>query len=232
MSILNCIVVEDRITDKEYIEALINNNRHLSLKASFENALEASDYIKMYPPHVIFLDIDLPLINGVDFLKQLRADVLCVFVTAHSEFAWQGYESQAFDFILKPVKVDRLEDCVRRLLEYNELQRRSDIYETQINRQTIFIKEGFARHQIKVDDILYIEALKDYSKVVTVNCRIMTLSNIKQFIEQLPPGVVKRIHRSYAVAVNKISKITSTEVFLEGSTRLPIGKTYRQDLKK
>ena len=197
MEKINCIIIEDKVEDGEYLQSLIAKYDSLSIKAKFSNPLEASTYIKHNQPDLIFMDIDMPVMNGMDFFKQLEPQPICVFVTAYSEYAWEGFEAQAFDFILKPVKPDRFATCIERLNSYLELLKRSDVFESHIEKNTVVIKEGTDRHVIRLGDILYIEALKDYSRIVTKDRKIMTLSKLKHFIEKLPSSQFARIHRSY-----------------------------------
>lgn len=230
MEKISCIIVEDKQVDTDYLRMFIQQYSMLDLKASFANALEAHPYIKQYQPQLLFMDIDMPVINGMDFFKQLQPQPVCIFVTAHSEYAWEGFEAQAFDFILKPVTAERFAASMARLQEYTSLLKRADIYDSQIEEHTIVVKEGTAKHVINISDILYIEALKDYSKVVTVDKKIMTLSKLKHFIEKLPATQFTRIHRSYAVAVSKVKKVEANDLFVN-DIKLPIGKTFRNNLK-
>ncbi|MBX3257773.1 MAG: response regulator transcription factor [Chitinophagaceae bacterium] len=231
MKKISCIIVEDRQVDMEYLRSLVERQDELELKGCFNNPLDASAFIRQHAPQLIFMDIDMPVMNGIDFFKQLSPPPVCIFVTAHSEHAWESYEVQAFDFILKPAKPERFSQCITRLHEYLELKKRSDIYESQIEKNTITIKEGSVKHIIDINDILYIEALKDYSKVVTRNKKIMTLSKLKHFIEQLPPENFVRIHRSYAVALQKITKVNGNDVYIQ-DIKLPVGKTFKKSIKQ
>jgi DNA-binding LytR/AlgR family response regulator len=228
---LSCITVEDNPIDSDYLKSLIKTFDILDLKASFENAIDANSYLQSHCPDILFLDIDMPHVNGMQFFKQLKTEAICVFVTAHSEYAWAGFETHAFDFILKPVKAERFANCVDRIVEYRELLRRSNIYESQIDQLTVIIKEGYTTHRINMAEILYIEALKDYSKIVTANGKFMVLSNLKQFLDNLPAEQFVRIHRSYAIAINKITKIHGNEVHIGQSVKLLVGKTYKNILK-
>jgi DNA-binding LytR/AlgR family response regulator len=230
MDKISCIVVEDNLIDAAYLNSFISQCSFLDKRADFGNALAAAEYIRQSTPRLIFMDIDMPGINGMAFFKMIDPPPLCIFVTAHSEYAWEGFESQAFDFILKPVKEERFANSMERLKEYLQLCKRADIYDSQIEGNTIIVKEGTGKHIINVNDILYIEALKDYSKVITSDKKIMTLSKLKHFIDKLPPGRFARIHRSYAVAINKIRKIESNDLFID-DIKLPIGKTYKNTLK-
>jgi len=230
MEKIDCIIVEDKQVDADYLKTFIDKQQILALKGSFANALEANAYIQQHQPQLLFLDIDMPVMNGMDFFKQLDPQPICIFVTAHSEYAWEGFEAHAFDFILKPVKAARFDASMERLKEYMELIKRADIYDSQIEEHTIVVKEGTTKHVINISDILYIEALKDYSKVVTAEKKIMTLSKLKHFVEKLPAAQFARIHRSYAVAINKVRKVEANDLFVSG-IKLPIGKTFRNNLK-
>lgn len=223
---ISCIIVEDRQSDMEYLRSFVERHEMLALKGCFNNPLEANAFIQQHTPRLIFMDIDMPVMNGIDFFKKLSPQPICIFVTAYSEHAWESYELQAFDFVLKPVKTERFENCMKRLKEYLELLSRSDIYESHVEKNTITIKEGTTKHIININDILYIEALKDYSKVVTANKKIMTLSKLKHFMEKLPIEGFVRIHRSYAVAIQKISKIKGTDLYIH-DIKLPVGKTFK-----
>lgn len=230
MKKISCIILEDKQADMDYLKSIVEKHEFLDLKKCFYNPLDANEFIQEYCPQLIFMDIDMPVMNGMDFFKQLSPGPTCIFVTAYSEHAWESYESQAFDFILKPVKPERFATCMERLKEYFSLLSRSDIYESQIEQNTIVVKEGFSKNIIKINDILYIEALRDYSKVVTDSRKIMTLSKLKHFLEKLPANQFTRIHRSYAVAVQKISKLEGNDVYIQ-HIKLPVGKTFKNILK-
>lgn len=227
---INCIIVEDNPVDSDYLRSFIGQYPILNLKAVFANVLEAAAWIRNDQPELVFMDIDMPVMNGMEFFKKMEPQPICIFVTAHSEYAWEGFEAQAFDFILKPVKADRFSASMERLTEYISLLKRADIFDSQIEEHTIVVKEGTTRHVINISDILYIEALKDYSKVVTLDKKLMTLSKLKHFIEKLPQSQFARIHRSYAVALNKVKKVESNDIFVN-NTKLPIGKTFRNNIK-
>lgn len=230
MDKIECIIIEDNKVDAEYLKSFVDKCGLLLLKGSFLNVLEANEYIQLFQPQLLFMDIDMPVMNGMEFFKQLNPQPICIFVTAHSEFAWEGFEAHAFDFILKPVKPERFNASMERLREYAALLKRADIYDSQIEENTIVVKEGTTRHVININDILYIEALKDYSKVVTADKKIMTLSKLKHFVEKLPAAQFARIHRSYAVAVNKVKKVETNDLFVT-DIKIPIGKTFRNNLK-
>jgi DNA-binding LytR/AlgR family response regulator len=230
MSKIKCVIVEDNLADMELLTHYVKAESSLDLRYTFNNAIEALATIKELQPPLLFMDIDMPIMNGIDLFKNLGYHPICIFVTAHSEYALESYEAQAFDFILKPVSDKRFAQAMRRLTEFIQLKERADLYDTAFDAESILIKEGNTNYKVLLSDILYIEALKDYSKVVTTGKKYITLSKLKHFIDKLPVQDFVRVHRSYAVAKNKISVFGKEEMRVNNEA-IPIGVTYRQELK-
>jgi DNA-binding LytR/AlgR family response regulator len=230
MSKIKCVIVEDNPNDMELLTHYVKAEPSLDLRYTFNNAIEALATIKELQPPLLFMDIDMPIMNGIDLFKNLGYHPICIFVTAHSEYALESYEAQAFDFILKPVSDKRFAQAIRRLTEFIQLKERADLYDTAFETESILIKEGNTNYKVLLSDILYIEALKDYSKVVTTGKKYITLSKLKHFIDKLPVQDFVRVHRSYAVAKNKISVFGKEEMRVNNEA-IPIGVTYRQELK-
>jgi DNA-binding LytR/AlgR family response regulator len=230
MERMTCVIVDDNAVDAEYLQLMVANTYFLALKGVFNNAIEANAYLLHNSVQLVFMDIDMPVINGMDYYKNMTNPPICIFVTSHSEYAWEGFEAQAFDYILKPVKKERFNATMLRLQEYIQVKQRADLYESTIEEQTITIKEGNVKHIINLNDILFIEALNDYSKVVTKTKKILTLSKLKHFLEKLPAEQFTRVHRSYAIAINKIEKADTNDIYIQ-NTQIPIGKTFKNSLK-
>lgn len=230
MNKTKCIIVEDSPHDMELLKHYVSSEPTLELAHTFINGIEALSLLKVLRPPLLFMDIDMPVINGIDLFKNLDYHPLCIFVTAHSEYALNSYEAQAFDFILKPVTGKRFDQTISRVNEYLQLRQRADLYDTAFEKESITIKEGIINHRVPLHDILYIEALKDYSKVVTPKKKYITLSKLKHFMDKLPPSDFLRIHRSYAIAKNKVTTYNRDEVTIDKEI-LPIGKTYRQEAR-
>ncbi len=225
-----CIIVDDNPLDLDYVKEVALLHPSLDVLQVCSNALDAKESITILRPDVLFLDIDMPMFSGLELFKSLDYEPICVFITAHSEYAWQSYEAMAFDFILKPVRLDRFANIVRRIEEYSAIKGKLTLAEAYSEHSYLIIKEGYEKHKILQHDILYMEALKDYTKVVTTTKKIMTLSNIKNFLEQLPAEKFIRVHRSYAVATDKITKLDMHHVHINDYT-IPVGKTYKQFIK-
>lgn len=231
MNKIKCIIADDTPADAALLRHYISTEPMLDLMHVFSNGIEALSLLREQQPALLFLDIDMPVLNGIDLFKSIGYSPVCIFVTAHSQFALESYEAQAFDFILKPVTEKRFVQCMSRLKEYMALKERADLYDAAFEKESIMIKEGTTNYRVPLGDILYIEALKDYSKVVTSGKKYITLSKLKHFVEKLPHTDFMRIHRSYAVAKNKIRSYNREEVKI-AEELLPIGKTYRNEVRQ
>ncbi len=230
MEKISSIIVDDNPLDLDYMQEVILLHKELQLLRVCSNAIEAKECINTLQPQVLFLDIDMPVFNGLELFKSLSYEPICVFVTAHSEYAWESYEAMAFDFILKPLRLERFAKVVQRITEYYTIKGKVTLADAVAENDYVIIKEGYNKHKIMLNDILYIEALKDYTKIVTNTIKVMTLQNLKQFMELLASDKFVRIHRSYAVAKDKISKLDQQYVHIKNYT-LPVGKTYKKTIQ-
>lgn len=231
MFVIHCAIIEDDELDRITTESFINQIPFLKLDGSFSSALDAAGFINNGGIHVLLMDIDLPLINGLDFYKLLPSAPLCIFITAHPEFALDGFEAHALDFIVKPLKFERFVQAVQRAKEYLEIKEKAVLYDISFENNRLLIKEGTSIIQLKINEILYLEALGDYTKIITREKRYVTLHSLKNLIENLPENKFLRIHRSFAVAVDKISKVKDNELIIN-DRKLPVGKTFRRDVNK
>ena len=231
MKPLNCVIIEDNEVDRTLLEEYLSQYPYLKRTGSFSNPLESLEHVKRGDTDLLFIDIDMPVINGIDFLRQLQNAPQCIFVTGHPEFAVDAFDIQAIDYVLKPIKPDRLEKAIHRSLELMEIKSKALQYNLQVEQDFLMIKEGTTVNKVPIGDIVYLEALTNYTKVITARKKFITLNNLKNFLDYLPSSRFMRIHRSYAVAIDKVDAIDKNELLI-GEQRLPLGKTYRQDVKK
>jgi DNA-binding LytR/AlgR family response regulator len=223
MKTYNCLLVEDEPLAQRVIQKHIAQYKELQLVATVENALRAIEIINKTKVDLIFLDITLPVMSGIDFVKLLKNPPLLVFTTAYSEFAVTSYDLDAVDYLLKPITFDRFTQAITRFLR---------VAETAANKEAfLFIKEGGKLTKVCLDEITYIEARKDYLLVSTPQRRLLTYSTMKAMEEQLPPDQFMRIHRSYIVSRKFIKSISSFTVEVAG-TLLPIGEKYKPNLRQ
>jgi DNA-binding LytR/AlgR family response regulator len=196
----------------------------------FSNGFEAYEAIGYIKPDLVFLDIEMPGINGIELLRKIRASVpMAVFITSFTEFALDGFELSALDYILKPLTPERFAKTASKIEEFWDMRQKSAAYEVMISQDQLTIKEGYNQIRISQNDIIYLEAMQDYTKVVTQKRSYLTLSPISFFMERLPADRFMRVHRSYAVALHQIRELRQSEIICSG-TRIPVGRTYRSQV--
>jgi len=231
MKNLHCVIIDDNRLDRMLLEEYISRHSFLSIAGSFHNAVESLEFIQRGNIDLLFIDVDMPVINGIDFLKSLQNPPPCIFVTVHPEFAIDAFDIQAIDYLLKPVKQERLDRAIQRTLELFEIKAKAVEYSLLFENDFLMIKEGTAVSKVNIHEILYLEALTNYTKIITARKNYITLNNLKNFLDHLPVDRFLRIHRSYAVAIDKIQGLDGNDLVV-AEHRLPLGKTYRYEVKK
>jgi DNA-binding LytR/AlgR family response regulator len=231
MELINCVVIDDDELDRLAVETYLEQYPLVKLLGSFSNPVECLEITHTNNLDLLFLDIDMPYINGIDFLNSFKNPPLCIFITSYPEYAIEGFETRALDFLLKPLKPERFARSMARATEFLQIKNKAKLYDIHFAEDFLIIKESYDLIKIKVSDIIYLEALKDYTKVITPTKTYLTLSNLKNFSEKLPENRFLRIHRSFAVAITQIRKLEQNELLLE-NFRLPVGKTFRNEINR
>ncbi|MCB0523104.1 MAG: LytTR family DNA-binding domain-containing protein [Saprospiraceae bacterium] len=233
---LKVIIVDDEPLALDVLETYISQMPQLELVQRCSNALEANDALKNNDIDLMFLDIQMPQLTGVDFVKTLSHPPMVVFTTAYPNYAIQGFDLNALDYLLKPISLERFMKAVNKALEQAELAQQENAgAPTAFNDglDFFFVKADKKLVKVNFDDILYIEGLKDYVIIRLHAGRVITLQTMKSLEERLPSSKFKRIHRSYIVGLDKIMAIEGNMVEVVEKDRpklLPIGKNYREDL--
>jgi DNA-binding LytR/AlgR family response regulator len=224
---ISFIAVDDSFLDLLAVQEFAKNNTNLLNLGVYSNATDALLAINDLKPNLVFLDIEMPEFTGLELLSVVRKSVpMAVFITSHPEFAIDGFDLSALDYILKPLTQERFNICIKRVEEYWEMKNKAALYEIAFEQDTLTIKDGHNRMQIKRSDIIYVEAMQDYTKIVTATKNYLTLSTLTQFVGQFTDNELLRVHRSYAVAIKKITELRVNELFCNHYL-IPIGKTYK-----
>lgn len=189
-----CVIVDDNEIDRLTVASFIKQFPELHLLKSFSNAREAELYLAKEPIDILFLDIDMPSTSGIELRKKLKNVPVCIFITSHPEFAVEGFEVDALDYIIKPLKQERFSKTVNRITMYLDTKTKSSLFETTIGGDTIFLKEGRNHIKVKLHDVVYLEALKDYTLVVTAQKKYCVLSGIGKLLEEEHFKSFIRIH--------------------------------------
>ncbi|MBF9222601.1 LytR/AlgR family response regulator transcription factor [Hymenobacter ruricola] len=224
---LTCAVLDDELLPRLAVVKALRPYAGLTCVGAFANvpALQAALPV---PPDVLFLDIEVGPDSGLAYYKSLPAPPLAVFITSHPEYALESIEAAAFDYVLKPLTDERFARVAQRLLDYQALRHKAALFELHLGAEFLTIREGYELSRVPVSDILYLEALDNYTRIYTTERRYLTLVTLKSLCEQLPAHRFLRVHRTYAVAVSKISRLSGGELLLAGGRPLPVGRTYRQ----
>jgi len=225
---MNCIIVDDEPLAREAIQMLVDQTENLHLMGSFNGADAASEFLKNNTVDLLFLDIQMPGINGIEFAKTIPKDTFVIFTTAFSEFATDSYEVDAIDYLIKPVKLERFQKGVEKAQTYYKLFK-ADLSSNNIETVTddyFFVKADRKIFKVYFNDILFIEGLKDYVVMHTENQKVITAMNIKTIHDQLPKNSFVRVSKSYIINAKHIESVDNNTVYI-GKHEIPIGNIYR-----
>jgi two-component system, LytTR family, response regulator len=228
---IRCVIIDDNDLYRQTISEWISQMPSLELVASYTNPLEAQPLLAQEDIPLLFLDIEMPNISGLDFAQTLVKQPAIIFITSHPEFAIQGFEQDAADYLVKPFTYVRFVKAVNKAIDKIRLSKMREIPIELVSDNFIFVQTDKQYLKVNFQDILYIEALKEYVKIQTEGDSLISLVRIKSVLEQLPSYMFLRVHRSFIVNINKVSQITHEEVFL-GKISIPIGESYREIIRE
>ncbi|MCW2118866.1 LytR/AlgR family response regulator transcription factor [Flavobacterium sp. 7A] len=224
---LNCVVVDDSSIQRMIIAKLVNNHPNLHLVGDFSNAIEAKSCMSIYNVDLIFLDIEMPVISGFDFLDGLKTKPQIIFVTSKAEYAMKAFDYDATDYLQKPIAIERFNASVKRAIDQYLYKNDSKDDEGE----HIFIKSNLKKLKIFTSKIKWIEAFGDYVRVVTEEDSHLVLSTMKSFEADLPGNRFVRVHKSYIINIDKVERFNSK--FAEiGPTKIPLSRNKKDDLIK
>ncbi len=225
------MVVDDNRIDRLSTLSFVRKYPFLHLAGVFDSPSEALEAIAADPPDVLFLDVDMPEMSGLELRNRLPKIPACIFITSYPEYAIQSFDVNALDFLVKPIDGPRFETSMKRLQYFLEVYYKAGLLDHSINADTIFIKDGYEHLQIRISDVLYLEALKDYTSIVTRSKKYCVLTALGNLLKENAFQPFVRIHRSYAVQKQFIRKLTPRSVMI-GDTLLPVGRSYKEAVEK
>ncbi|MBD3582014.1 LytR/AlgR family response regulator transcription factor [Flavobacterium selenitireducens] len=230
MKSFKCLILDDDELDRLSLLSNVKRFPEFEIAGVFASASDALAALSATAFDVLFLDIDMPGMNGLEF-RQAAANVpVCIFISAHPQHAIETFALDTLDFIVKPLKSERFAQTVQRIHDYMELREKASLFESSLGADVIYIKEGYGQTKVKLHDILYLEALKDYTKIVTRHKRHCVLSNLGTLLKEPTFASFLRIHRSFAVQRQFVEKILPNEVVLHGGLSVPLGRSYKDSL--
>lgn len=220
MDKIRCVIVDDEPLAIEILEEYIKKVPWLVLEKSLDAGLEAIDYLNSNPVDLVFLDIQMPDLSGIQVAELTKGKCDIIFTTAYHEYAVEGFELAAKDYLLKPISFERFLKSVQRLREskVEKLTKTSDY---------IFVKVEYTIKKIRLDEILYIEGMKDYLRIVTTQEKVMTLQSFSRLIPALPSDRFVRVHKSYVVSLDAMDSVERSKIKI-GDQLIPISETYKE----
>ena len=227
--ILKCVAIDDEPLALELIKNYTANFPELELLQTFDDAISAVEFIRITTVDILFVDINMPDITGLDLVRSLAEKPIIIFTTAHKKFAIDGFELDAIDYLLKPISFGRFSKAVTKAVEFAR-------YKTKAwneGDESLFVYSEYRLIKIPLHEIEYIESLEDYIRIHLINEKpVLTLMPLKKVLEKLPADKFKRIHRSYIVAVDKVNSVLNRKVRLSSSTELPVSDSYSSFIKE
>lgn len=227
---MKCIIVDDEPLARQEMQALINDVSDLEIIGSFSNAPAALKFLKINSVDLIFLDIEMPMVTGLEFASQLPEDTLVIFTTAYPKYALESYELDAIDYLLKPIDKSRVQKAINKALTYKKLLS-AETEKNTIESNTgdfMIIKSERKFFKINFADIKYIEGLKDYVVIYTGNQKLITAMNLKTIHQKIPNSTFLRVSKSYVINLNFIDSFDHHNVYL-GENEVPLGEVYKKD---
>ena len=227
---IKCIIVDDEPLAIEILESYVARVEQLQVLSTFRNAVSAFTFLQQHSVDLIFLDIQMPKLSGIDFMKTLKNPPKVIFTTAFRDYALQGFELEIVDYLLKPIPFDRFLKAVAKVL-HQPAPAANGSKPDVVTDNYVYFKVDKKMIRTKMADVLYIESIKDYVKVKTGEREIVTQQKISYLEESLPREQFLRIHRSFIVNVEKIDAYSATDVEI-GKHSIPIGRNYKNDVMK
>lgn len=234
MNNLSCIIVDDEELARKLLETYVDKLPSLSLLKSFKNPEVAIDYLKENPVDLVLLDIQMPELSGLEFVKQIDKKTHVIFTTAYSNFALDGFALDVTDYLLKPFSFERFHIAIKKVEEIVNLERKANLYpqeEDEVAQEILLVKAEHKIHRLLIKDIDYIQSMREYVAYYRNGKRLLSLNSLKRLEEQLAPNGFIRIHKSYLVDSAKVQMLEGNTLHIN-SEKLPIGASYKEKVVK
>jgi two-component system LytT family response regulator len=226
---IKCVLIDDEPLAIKVLQNYFTNFTDFEVVATFNNSLEALDFINSTPVDAVFLDINMPMMTGFELISLIENKTKVIITTAFREFAAESYDLDVLDYLVKPIPLPRFIKCINKITTEYNLKNNIKI-ETAKGDSHIFIKVDKKMMKINIEEILFVEGMKEYIKVVTPDKTYITHKSLTSLSEELPTDRFLRIHKSYVIALNKVKSIEGNRVQIQ-SYNIPIGRNYSKEVK-
>jgi DNA-binding LytR/AlgR family response regulator len=226
--VLQCIAIDDEPLALRLIAEYVSRFPALQLVKTFDDAISGAEFLKAKPVDLLFIDINMPDITGIDLVRSLQVKPMVIFTTAYKNFAYEGFELEALDYILKPIEFKRFEKAVEKAVDYYRYKNQTD---SEQHGGSLYVYSEYRMVKIDLSAIEYIESMEDYIKIHQTNApTVLTLMSLKKVLEKLPADKFQRIHRSYIVPFGKIRSIQNRKIKLT-DVELPVSDSYHDTIR-
>lgn len=229
---LHCVIIDDEPLAREILAGYLHRSGTAHSIVQFGNAGDALSYLTDHEPDVLFLDIEMPEMTGIEFLKALPQAPVTVFTTAYRNYAFEGYELGVIDFLLKPISYARFSNAIGKVRDFLQLKEQNTNLEQQAAAEKpdfVFVKSGVQRIRLAFSDITHIQGLKDYAIIHTRSGKVVTKGSVKAMLDIFPSPRFMRVHKSFIVATDKITRVERNRIVWE-SHQIPIGRNYKEEV--
>ena len=225
---IKCLIIDDEPLAAQLLSSYAEKAEQLELLGTFSDPLKALGFLQLNPVDLIFLDIQMPELKGTQLAKIINPEISIIFTTAYPDYAVEGFELKALDYLVKPISFQRFLSAIQRFTKEEKKEKENVQRDT---RDYLFVKTEHRLQRLAYADILYFQGMGDYIRIYTSGESIMTLENLKSFEEKLPQDQFIRVHKSYLVAIDKIDFVQNHRI-KTGETYIPISRTYQDDFYK
>ena len=229
---MKCIIIDDEPLAREGIELLIPEASFLEHIQSFGSGVQALDYLGANEVDLIFLDIEMPGLNGLDFIKTLNFQPFIILTTAYPQYALEAFELQVSDYLVKPIRLERFLKAVYKVKEIHDLKQNEMYQVDNLEEEHIFIRHERKYVKLFYKDILFINGLKDYVMIHTPEGKFVTAMNLKTIMSKLPESIFIRTSKSYALNINRVKSVDLDFINLDNEVQVPLGNSYKEEFKK
>ncbi|MDP5202344.1 LytTR family DNA-binding domain-containing protein [Flavobacterium sp. DG2-3] len=226
---IKCVLIDDEPLAIKVLQNYFTNFTDFEVVATFNNSLEALDFLNSTPVDAVFLDINMPMMTGFELISLIENKTKVIITTAFREFAAESYDLDVLDYLVKPIPLPRFIKCINKITTEYNLKNNIKV-ETSKGDSHIFIKVDKKMMKINIEEILFVEGMKEYIKVVTPDKTYITHKSLTSLSEELPADRFLRIHKSYVIALNKVKSIEGNRVQIQ-SYNIPIGRNYSKEVK-
>lgn len=229
---MDCIIIEDQPPAQRILKKYIEDSGALKLKASFSDAIQAMQFLNKEPVDLIFLDIHLPKLSGIEFLKTLSQKPSIILTTAFPDYALESYELDVVDYLLKPFSFQRFLKAISKV--HTKEAQKPDVQESTSSayRKDVFIKSGYDHIKIRTEAIFYIKSDADYTELYLTERKVLSSEPLRYWLEILIPDQFVRVHKSFIVNISKIEKVSGSKIYMEDGNIIPVGRAYKDQFVK